>query len=136
MKNLIWLFVCVVAFGTNLSAQRNLNPGKLVKEEVNQVVNAEKAQTLIYNNADIVILDVRTFEEYKGGSIKEAVNVPYDETSFTSKLNDLDKSKTYLVYCRSGVRSQKAAEVMKANGFNYLYQLEAGYNAWPHKAVD
>lgn len=64
-------------------------------------------------DADGVILDVRTREEYLGGHIPGAVNVPLDEIEYA----DLDASKHYYVYCRSGARSGAACSVLAQDGF-------------------
>lgn len=136
MKNLFWIFIVSVAALSPAFGQKNTKTGKMVKEHVYQNVNAEVAKTLMFNQADMVVLDVRTPEEFAAGSIQDAMNINYNADDFNQQIEALDKSKTYLVYCRSGARSSKAVEIMKANGFHYLYHLEGGYLAWPDKKVD
>ena len=64
-----------------------------------------------------VIVDVRTKEEYNESHIKEAINIPYDQID---KNTDLDKTKTILVYCKSGARSNKAYNTLKDLGYDVL----------------
>ena len=64
-----------------------------------------------------VIVDVRTKEEYNTSHIKGAINIPYDEIDENTKL---DKTKTILVYCRSGVRSSKAYNTFKNLGYDVV----------------
>ena len=47
-----------------------------------------------------------------------------------SEIAKLDKKRTYLVYCKAGVRSGNAASIMKAAGFSHLYSLDGGIDAW------
>lgn len=79
---------------------------------------------------DVVLLDVRTPEETALGKIDGAMEINVLEENFTDKVQNLDKSKTYLVYCRSGRRSAKACQLMADAGFGKLYNLQGGYNAW------
>lgn len=76
--------------------------------------------------ANAVLLDVRTPSEYVSGHIASAVNVDFENPSFVSEIQKLDKSKTYFVYCRSGSRSGRAIVTMKQNGFNDIRELQGG----------
>ena len=77
-----------------------------------------------------IVLDVRTPKEIAEGKIPNAVELDYYSEGFSSELEKLDKSKTYLVYCRSGNRSGKTCGVMIGKGFRSVYNLEGGYTAW------
>jgi rhodanese-related sulfurtransferase len=79
---------------------------------------------------DAVLLDVRTQAEFKQGSIQNAVNIDFFGEDFEDSIKALDKNKVYLVYCAGGGRSSEAVEIMKAAGFQHLYNLEGGINAW------
>lgn len=80
-----------------------------------------------------VVLDVRTPAETDRGIIDGALIIDIRDPDFASKISDLDKEKTYLVYCQSGGRSARACEMMSEMGFADLYNLENGYSAWPKK---
>ena len=82
------------------------------------------------NNPGFVILDVRTPKEFFGGRISGAKNIDFYAPTFKDELIKLDKSKTYLVYCRSGVRSKAAVTLMISLGFKHLYDLEGGFLNW------
>ena len=73
---------------------------------------------------EVVILDVRTPEETAQGKIEGAVEIDFKASDFVAKLDQLDPEKTYLVYCRSGVRSGKTCKMMKEKGFREFYNLE------------
>jgi rhodanese-related sulfurtransferase len=76
-----------------------------------------------------VLLDVRTAAEYNSGKIPGAKNIDIMSSSFDSKVEALDKTKVYFVYCRSGARSGSACNLMASKGFE-VYNLRGGIGAW------
>ena len=91
-------------------------------------LNIAQTKTLLENNKDILIIDVRTQEEYDLGHIEGAILIPYDQ--LYSKLSELEeyKNKPILVYCRTQNRSKVAVDIFKNNGFKDLYQMVDGYS--------
>lgn len=77
-----------------------------------------------------VVLDVRTQDEVNSGAIPGAINIDMFSPNFMQQIQQLDKSKTYLVYCRSGNRSRSACGAMASLGFDKLYNLIGGIGAW------
>lgn len=78
-----------------------------------------------------VILDVRRPEEYAEGHIKKAVNINWqNQEEFVAKVSQLHKSEPVYVYCRSGVRSARAVEWLRSNGFTQVVGLSGGMKAW------
>ena len=76
------------------------------------------------------ILDVRTPEEFTSDHIDNAKNINWLGTTFISDVEKLDKSQPVFVYCKSGGRSQKAAEKLNQLGFKTIYQLDGGMLKW------
>lgn len=76
------------------------------------------------------IVDVRTLVEYKSGHIYDAVNMSVDDPSFENQIQELDKNSPVAVYCKSGIRSFYAANVLKDHGFQIIYNLDGGLNSW------
>lgn len=76
------------------------------------------------------ILDVRTPEEFTSDHIDNAKNINWLGTTFVSDVEKLDKSQPVFVYCKSGGRSQKAAEKLNELGFKTIYQLDGGILKW------
>ena len=79
---------------------------------------------------DLVILDVRSPEEFSEGHIKNAVNMDFYAAAFPDELESLDKEITYLIYCRSGNRSGMSFKMMKKLGFQDVYNMEGGIMEW------
>lgn len=83
------------------------------------------------NEENVVVLDVRTPQEVAEGYIKgTTLFIDINSPDFEKNINSLDKSKTYLVYCRSGARSSRAANFMSTNGFGNVYNLSGGILSW------
>lgn len=77
-----------------------------------------------------VVLDVRTPEEAAEVNIPGSVNINLFSPDFVNRIQELDPSKTYLVYCRSGARSAQACNMMAQMGFKDLYNLSGGIFSW------
>jgi rhodanese-related sulfurtransferase len=82
-----------------------------------------------------VLLDVRTPEEFNEAHLPDARNIDYKSSSFEASLGQLDKSKTYFVYCKAGVRSEKAVEAMQKMGFTAVYHMDGGIDAWKKEGL-
>jgi rhodanese-related sulfurtransferase len=77
-----------------------------------------------------VIIDVRTPQEYASGYINGAVNIDIGSPTFKDEIGKLDKNKTYIVYCRTGVRSAAARDIMEGLGFQHVINVLGGITAW------
>lgn len=89
------------------------------------------------NDDNAVVLDVRTDDEVADGIIPNAIHLDiYKGQEFIDALEDLDKSKSYYVYCRSGNRSGQACQIMEELGFEKAYNLEGGMLQWTGDVVD
>ncbi len=106
-----------------------------VRDETATIENVtpQEAFTLIQNNQnnpDFVIIDVRTLEEFVEEHIENATNIDFYSEAFRDMLNNLDKNKTYLIYCRSGGRSGNALNIMAELDFTEVYNMSGGIIAW------
>jgi len=88
-------------------------------------LNYEQLVEVLKDKA-LIILDVRTAEEFKSGHLKGALSIDFRSSDFESKIKQLDKKKTYLLYCRSGNRSGQAMAVFKKNEFKKVYNQQGG----------
>lgn len=83
------------------------------------------------DDQNALILDVRTAEECSEGIIPNAINIDiYQGQGFIYKIEELDKSKNYYVYCKAGGRSAQACSVMNQLGFDNTYNLIGGMMNW------
>lgn len=98
-------------------------------------VTPEEARKLIYDNRDILILDVRTPEEFRNGHIPKAINIPL--AVLPVRIQELANflNKPVLVHCQSGGRSISAVQVLERYGFKQLYHMNRGFGAWTYEKV-
>jgi len=99
-------------------------------------ISAEETKTMMDQdeNQNIIIVDVRTLEEYNEGHIERAILIP-NETILNEppeQLPDLDAE--ILIYCRSGNRSQQAAEKLIELGYTNVYDF-GGIIDWPYETI-
>lgn len=92
-------------------------------------VNAKAFSDALVNE-HAVLIDVRTPDEFAQGHIQGAMNINVEGSDFDSQIANLDKTKTYAVYCHSGRRSGIATKAMETAGFVHMYDLEGGISAW------
>lgn len=76
------------------------------------------------------LIDVRTSEEFEAGTLEGALNIDVKRDDFLEKISTLNKQDTLLLFCRSGRRSTKAAQIMDSLGFKNLFELQGGYLEW------
>ncbi len=93
-----------------------------------QTINLDKAKQMIEENPEVIVLDVRTLEEFNEGHIPNALLYPVQEIE--TRLTELDKEKTYIVVCRSGNRSRTASNILAENGFKHIYNTSGGMSQW------
>jgi rhodanese-related sulfurtransferase len=81
-------------------------------------------------NQGAVLLDVRSREEFEGGHVIDARNVPQEEIAAAGESLKKFRDKPVVVCCESGMRSGAAARVLKAQGFTKVVNLRGGLAAW------
>ena len=95
-----------------------------------QDLNAKQFYEMIQKEKNVIILDVRTPQEYQEGHISNAINIPVQILGQQlDKLKNF-KDKKILVYCRSGHRSAIASQILDRAGFKNVYNLKGGLFEW------
>ena len=100
--------------------QRGRAGGTVTTTEAVQLMNQKHA----------VLIDIRPAAEFAAGHIPGAVNLDVTAADFQAKADLLDRSKTYLVHCASGVRSARACDKLNQLDFPNLYNRPGGFRAW------
>ncbi len=97
-------------------------------------VSVEEAHRLIEHDSTVIVLDVRTPEEFTGplGHVDHALLIPIQELEQRIKELDDCKNKTILAICRTGRRSAIATEILKKKGF-HVFNVEGGMTKWNEK---
>ena len=92
------------------------------------VLSAQDFEAKYKSTSQAILLDVRTIEEVANGKIHDAKNIVYDD-AFAMKLDTLPHLPIF-VYCGSGIRSAKAAKILKEKGYDEIYECAGGLKAW------
>ena len=82
------------------------------------------------NDENGVLLDTRTLMEYNEVRIPNSQLMDIIDPNFMNNLENLDRTKNYYLYCRTGNRSFQAARLMKNYGFENVYNLQSGIVRW------
>ncbi len=96
-------------------------------------VSVQQAREMI-DSGDVLILDVRTQEEYEAGHIINSTLIPVQVLD--KRLNELPRDKKILVYCKSGSRSAQASQILINNGFKEIYNMKGGITDWTNAGYD
>jgi rhodanese-related sulfurtransferase len=112
--------------GGDTATQDDNTPGPKNKH----LSGAQFKEALLAAASNGVLLDVRTAGEVAGGKLPNALNIDIMSPSFGQKISQLDKNKTYFIYCRSGNRSGQACAIMHRMGFD-VRNLNGGIGAFP-----
>ncbi|MDR2571821.1 MAG: rhodanese-like domain-containing protein [Oscillospiraceae bacterium] len=95
-----------------------------VEATVAAIVSGIEASRINESNSSVILLDVRSREEYKAYHIENSIVIPVDELEF--RLSDLpDKDAIIIVFCKSGVRSERAAEILIANNYTNVFDMQS-----------
>ncbi|MGM0508963.1 MAG: rhodanese-like domain-containing protein [Fusobacteriota bacterium] len=121
MKKILILIILINFFGCN--SQKS---GATKVQKVHETVPVAEIDDIKKENTDVVILDVRTPGEYQSGHLEDAINIDYYANDFSKKLDELNKNKTYIIYCRSGNRTGKTLDMMEEMGFKKVYDIKGG----------
>lgn len=84
----------------------------------------------IIDDRPVVVLDVRTPEEFAEGHLENAINIDFYAADFADQLAGLDPDTEYVVYCRSGNRSGQTIPIMADLGFQSVHDVEGGVLEW------
>ena len=128
-KNLVLIiFIIAITSFAGCTSQKETSVSSYEK------ITATEAKDMMDENSDIIILDVRTEEEFNSGHVEGALLIPDNEISDTAEDKLKDKSATILVYCRSGRRSALAANDLVKLGYSNVYDF-GGIIDWKYDIV-
>jgi len=108
-------------------------PGKDAASHAEAEIEPAALNTMIERNEPFTLVDVREPHEYEINRIPGSVLIPLGQ--LPERISEIDPSKTTVVHCQSGVRSAKACEILRSNGFENVVNLRGGIVAWM-KTID
>lgn len=137
IKNIFYLGLVIFLIGIlsvlfkEATGQDNKDSTTTIEASYSKIT-AEDAMDRLNNESDIVLLDVRTKEEYDTGHIKDSILIPVDVLEEQAIESLKDKDATIFIYCRSGNRSKTATKILLNQGYKNVYDL-GGINDWPYE---
>jgi rhodanese-related sulfurtransferase len=104
--------------------------------ELMELLSCMQSQDISSDAKCLVILDVRTPQEYSSGHLNNSINRDFKSPSFPGQIAKLDRYNAYLLYCRTGRRSAQAVMLMRSLGFRELYNLTNGLEQWQREGYE
>lgn len=137
MKALYFLFAGALLFaGCTSNAETAENPAQVTVEQQEtltaggvKTIRSAETKTLLEKQKDVVVIDVRTPEEFAEGHLENALHLNKYEAGFDAKIKALDRNKPYLLYCAAGGRSGDATRQMQQLGFKQVYDATEGFES-------
>ena len=123
MKTSLFVFA-IAALATSAFAETPNSPAVAVKD-----VQPDDVEKLLKERKDVVVLDVRTADEFAAGHIAGAKNVDFFDKDFEKNIGAF-AGKPVVVHCASGRRSAQAVELLKTKTFPEIFHLTGGFKAW------
>jgi phage shock protein E len=120
------LFVLVLALSVLVTACSS----DTTTQSIELVSPTDAAQVIADDPAGLVVLDIRTPQEFNEARLADAVIVDFYAEDFATQLDTLDKDVPYVMYCNSGNRSSEAVKTMKDLGFVEVYEIDGGIVNW------
>ncbi len=108
---------------------------KYIEDNYVYVTPSQANELILSLNANLVIVDIRTPDEYNSGHLATASNLDFSASDFLVKVRQLSPSKNYLIYCRSGARTEKAKKLLENYEVPQVYILDGGIAAWQRDSL-
>ncbi|WP_347924786.1 rhodanese-like domain-containing protein [Pontimicrobium sp. SW4] len=127
MRRILFVLIAFMAFNFSCKEETTTSQIEIISpEEMQQISQIEGVQ----------LIDVRTPQEYEEEYIEGFQNIDFFSDTFSQEIEQLDKSKPVIVYCRSGRRSANCAKQLKEKGFIKIYDLEGGIAKWQFEGFE
>lgn len=115
------LFLVVFALGAS---------GADAQEKIFEDLGVVEFRNKLDASPEGILIDLRTAAEVHKGMIEHAEMVDFYADNFKDQIGNLDREKTYFIYCAAGGRSGETLDLMKKLGFRKVYNLSDGYKGW------
>lgn len=136
-KTFLPFLTCLILMGLTVIACNSSSTTE-TKENATESSSSDPAEhkldkatfTAEMKKSGAVIIDVRMPQEFEQGHIEGAININFFDPEFKHQLLDLDRDKTYYLYCKNETRSYRSMKFMETNDFKHVYMLKGGYEEW------
>jgi len=94
-----------------------------------KVITYKELVQMLNSSADIILVDVRSMQEYSEEHLPGSINIPVYELNQYADYILTDKDRMIVVYCQNNGRSIEALEILESKGYNNVYQLDGGLDS-------
>lgn len=129
------LISVIILFGFTFVGCKKQPKPSMVETHIVDVTPSQGNTILEKEKNNLVVLDVRPAEMFAADHLPHATNLDFCELDFKDQLENLDKNKTYFVYCQIGKRSRQTVDMMKTMGFKKIYHLKDGFIQWQEQGM-
>lgn len=130
MKKFMYITALLVIMSATYACKQNSDGRPASQKKEVRDASIEEFEQLLADTAGVVLIDVRTQQEYDEAHLKGAILIDVKDKQFRDKcISRLPAGKTIAIYCRSGFRSKTAAEILSEAGFEVI-NLKAGIVGW------
>ena len=137
MKKTVWIVAVVVGLVLVVGALGYIFIGPAATGAESgagfRTITPLEAKSLIESRKDLLLIDVRSPEEFRGGSLPGATLIPFWD--FAKGRYDLPKDKPILLICAVGGRSLACGQLLASKGYREVYNLKGGLDAWQEQRV-
>ena len=141
-NNYLKIWIIISLFFLNASCEKS-DEINFLKKQPDLAVEGIKiknlyaiaAESMLRENPNMMVLDIRTPQEFYQGHISNAINIDYKADNFEEELKKLDRNQTYLMHCRSGRRSGLALKNYRKLGFHHIIHVNDGILGWKGELV-
>lgn len=131
-----WVFLIVVFSCDRPASSHDKNSStSAAKSPIIRSLDSKNAKALLDEEEGILLLDVRTPEEFAEGHLAGAKNLDFHEPGFAEQLQQLDPNQKYMVYCAVGGRSGKTLQMTEEMGFKEVYNVSEGFKELKERGV-
>ena len=130
LLTILFLIPGIISFSQNYDSFEELK-NEIISKTI-PLISVEELKRIENTKKPLLILDAREANEFNTSHISQAKHVGYDNFKM-SKLKEIEKTTTLIVYCSVGYRSEKIAEKLKEAGFNKIMNLKGGIFDWKNK---
>jgi|SRR5690554_949195 len=131
----LWVSILIFSCEPSTGSKMNQTNDPSEQAAVIRSVDSQEAKTLLEEDKDLILLDVRTPEEFAEGHLKGAINIDFYATDFQQQLAHLNPHQRYMVYCAVGGRSGKTGQMMEEMGFREVYNVTEGFAELSTKGI-
>lgn len=131
---ILLVIVISIMFGLILSAPDGDNNPEVKKRRAYKTITPIEAKGSIDTDSSVIILDVQSKNEYEEKHIPNAINIPMETLAKDANQKLPDIKAKIIIYCKKGLRSKKAAELLASMGYESIYLL-GGLQNWPYQTV-